>query len=696
MSGAAPETPAHELPLTLLRGVGSRVAEKLARLDLHNVQDLLFHLPLRYEDRTRITPLRAVRAGGEALVEGQIELAEIGFGRRRSLLVRIGDGTGLLTLRFFHFSGAQQSNLRSGRYIRCYGEVRHGPGMREMVHPEYQLFDAPPDPPEPRLTPVYPTTEGVHQVGLRNYIGQALDRFGASLADTLPPGFLDQHHLPALPGAVASVHRPPADADVDLLLAGRHPAQRRLALDEFLAHHLSLRRLRAARRAHPGPRIDGGGELAAAFLSRLPFALTGAQQRVIAEALADMASGKPMQRLLQGDVGAGKTVVAAIIALYAIEAGYQAAVMAPTEILAEQHYQTLSSWLLPLGVETAWLHGGLRTAPRRAARQGLASGRVALAIGTHALFQEEVRFRKLGLLVVDEQHRFGVDQRLALREKGRSDEGEPHQLIMTATPIPRTLAMTAYADLDVSLLDELPPGRLPVETVAVSELRRAQVIERVGSACAAGHQAYWVCPLIDESEQVDARAAMVTAEELQGHFPHIAIGVVHGRMSSEDKEAVVARFKAGDISLLVATTVIEVGVDVPNATLMIIENAERLGLSQLHQLRGRVGRGKARSTCVLLYHSPLSEHARERLAVLRATNDGFAIARKDLELRGPGEVLGTRQTGLQNLKVANLVRDRDLLPLVENLARRLLEDEPQWVEPLIRRWLGGQERYGKV
>jgi len=690
------------LPITTLRGVGPKLRDKLQqRLGWQTVQDVLFHLPFRYQDRTRLTPIGSLRPGSEALVSGAIELADVVFRGRRSLLVRLSDGTGHLTLRFFHFSGAQQDNLARGRRLRIFGEARLGPSGIEMIHPEYEVLgeDVAPQP-EPMLTPFYPTTEGVHQLTVRKLVTQALDRHLTGIPEWLPDELLAELRLPTLAEALAYVHRPPPRTDVDELASNRHPAQRRLVFEELLAHHLSLKRLRAHAQTQAAPPLATAHAnehpLASQLITALPYKLTGAQQKVLAEIRADLARAHPMQRLVQGDVGSGKTIVAALAALVAIENGYQVAVMAPTELLAEQHWRNFNHWLLPLGIEVAWLSGKLSAKNRRTMLELIASGRAPVAVGTHALFQEEVQFAGLGLVVVDEQHRFGVHQRLLLREKGRHNGTVPHQLIMTATPIPRTLAQAFYADLDVSVIDELPPGRKPIETVVLPEQRRADVVARVRAACLDGRQTYWVCPLIEESEQLEAEAATETAAALTAALSELRIGLVHGRLKPAEKEAVMREFKDGRIQLLVATTVIEVGVDVPNASLMIIENAERLGLSQLHQLRGRVGRGAAQSSCVLLYHAPLSENARERLAILRETHDGFEIARRDLEMRGPGEVLGTRQTGEQAFHIADWVRDQKLLPQIECAANLLMAKYPDRVTPLIRRWLGMREHYGEV
>ena len=689
------------LPVTVLKGVGPRVAQRLERLRMRTVQDVLFHLPARYEDRTRVTPMGSVRPGEQAVVQGAVDLAEVRFGRRRSLLVRISDGTGALTLRFFHFNAAQQAGFERGRGIRCYGEVRAGAATAEMVHPEYRLVDpAVPILVEEHLTPIYPATEGVHQLTLRALTEQALQYLNTAgsggLTDWLPASLASSFRLASLPAALRYVHRPPPDARLELLAAGNHPAQQRLAFEELLAHHLSLRRMRLRAEHTAAPSLAGAQTLAGRFVELLPFSLTAAQQRVIAEIRHDLARAHPMARLVQGDVGSGKTVVAACAALTAVEAGYQVALMAPTELLAEQHFRSFSDWLGALGVQVVWHAGKSKGKVRGVALQAISSGAGAVAVGTHALFQQEVEFAKLGLVIIDEQHRFGVHQRLALRDKGRQGEQRPHQLVMTATPIPRTLAMTVYADLDTSVIDELPPGRQPVTTVAISQERRAEVVESVHKACAAGQQAYWVCTLIEESEVLQCQAAEKTAEFLATALPDVRIGLVHGRLQPAQKETLMAAFKAGKLDLLVATTVIEVGVDVPNASLMIIENPERLGLAQLHQLRGRVGRGSRQSSCVLLYQPPLSETARERLAALRASNDGFEIARRDLELRGPGEVLGTRQTGEMQFHIADLLRDESLLGAVEQAAAQLLEQCPQNVAPLIRRWLGEAADFGEV
>ncbi|WP_339488990.1 ATP-dependent DNA helicase RecG [Pseudomonas sp. EL_65y_Pfl2_R95] len=683
--------------VTALKGVGAALAEKLAKVGLETLQDVLFHLPLRYQDRTRIVPIGALRPGQDAVVEGVVAGADIVMGRRRSLLVRLQDGSGTLSLRFYHFSQAQKEGLKRGTHVRCYGEVRPGSSGLEIYHPEYRATSGTePIAVEQTLTPIYPTTEGLTQQRLRQLSEQTLARLGPhSLPDWLPAALADEYQLQPLDQAIRYLHRPPPDADLEELAEGRHWAQHRLAFEELLTHQLSLQRLRESLRAQHAPELPVATRLPALFLDHLGFQPTGAQRRVGAEIAYDLAQPEPMLRLVQGDVGAGKTVVAAFAALQALEAGYQVALMAPTEILAEQHFINFSKWLAPLGLDVAWLAGKLKGKTRAAALEKIASG-VPMVVGTHALFQEEVKFARLALVIIDEQHRFGVQQRLALRQKGVGGRLCPHQLIMTATPIPRTLAMSAYADLDTSILDELPPGRTPVNTVLVADSRRFEVVDRVRSACNEGRQAYWVCTLIEESEELTCQAAETTFEDLTAALGGLHVGLIHGRMKPAEKAAVMDKFKQGQLQLLVATTVIEVGVDVPNASLMIIENPERLGLAQLHQLRGRVGRGSAASHCVLLYHPPLSQIGRQRLGIMRETSDGFIIAEKDLELRGPGEMLGTRQTGLLQFKVADLMRDADLLPAVRDAAQQLLQDWPNHVSPLLHRWLRHGQQYGQV
>ncbi|KAF1722954.1 ATP-dependent DNA helicase RecG [Pseudoxanthomonas wuyuanensis] len=699
-------------PLSHLPGVGPRVAEKLAARGLLTLQDLWLHLPLRYEDRTALTPIRQLRPGQPAQVEGRVEAVERGFRYRPVLRVAIGDEShSTLVLRFFHFRAAQVAQFAVGTRVRCYGTPKPGQHGLEIVHPSYRVLgDAEDAALGQALDPVYPSIEGIGPATIRKLIAQALDKLpGTDVLELLPPAMLQGLGLPSLRDALLTMHRPPRDADLGALTLGTHPAQRRLALEELLAHHLSLRRQRIALQQHRAPKLAGRGRLAAELLAALPFQLTGAQQRVFKQIRADLKQPSPMLRLVQGDVGSGKTVVAALAAMLAVEAGKQAALAAPTELLAEQHLANLRGWLEPLGVRVAWLAGKVTGKARARVLEEVASGAAQVVVGTHALMQEAVVFHDLALAIVDEQHRFGVHQRLALRDKGAAKLAVPHQLVMTATPIPRTLAMAAYADLDVSAIDELPPGRTPVQTVALSAERRPELIERIRSACAEGRQAYWVCTLIDDSEEdgkpggngnattrIEAQAAQSTFEQLSAALPELRVALVHGRMKAAEKQAAMRAFKQGDTDLLVATTVIEVGVDVPNASLMIIENAERLGLAQLHQLRGRVGRGAKASSCVLLYQPPLSMMARQRLQTLRQTNDGFLIAEKDLELRGPGELLGTRQTGLAAFRVADLARDAGLLPQVRDLADRLLAESPATADRLVERWVGGAARYASA
>ena len=666
-------------------------------------------MPYRYEDRTRIVPIGSLRVGDHAVVQGTIELTEIKFARKRMLVCRVRDGSALLILRFFHFTQSQKANLARGKTIRCFGEVRRSGSHLEMTHPEYSILSTAQtkadlsDAVEETLTPVYPVTDGVHQISLRNMVNHAfdlLDKGRLTLEDYLPASLLEKYQFAGLKEALRFVHYPLPDVSLADLQDNQHPMKQRLIFEELLTHILSLRQLRARVKEKPACVIKPTQKMASTFESNLPFELTNAQKKVIADIQTDLLKPSPMQRLVQGDVGSGKTVVAAIAALQVIESGYQVAIMAPTEILAEQHYTNFMHWFEPLGVQVVWLSGKLKTAPRREAMALIESAEAGIAIGTHALFQDEVTFKNLALVIIDEQHRFGVHQRLALRNKGVSDNnGEPrspHQLIMTATPIPRTLSMTAYADLDCSIIDELPPGRTPVETVVLPDSRRVEIIERIIKACQQGRQVYWVCTLIEESEVLQCQAAEDAYKELADAFPDLKIGLVHGRMKPEQKEQVMSAFKSAELQLLIATTVIEVGVDVPNASLMVIENAERLGLSQLHQLRGRVGRGQQASACVLMYRAPLSQNARTRLDTMRQTNDGFKIAQKDLEIRGPGEVLGTRQTGLQLLKIADLQRDAALIPKASQAAEELELNHSENIAALIQRWIGNASRYADV
>ncbi|WP_191966344.1 ATP-dependent DNA helicase RecG [Aeromonas veronii] len=685
-----------KIPLDSLKGVGSKMLEKLERLGLATVQDLLFHLPLRYEDRTQVWPIGDLPPGLHGAVEGEIQDTQLVMGRRRMMVCRISDGTGTLTLRFFNFTAAQKNSLAAGRLIRCFGEVRPGKYGLEMAHPEYKLLgEEQAGQTEEALTPVYPTTEGLRQLTLRSLTDQALAQLDLYGVEELLPAGLYPHQI-ELAAALKLLHRPPPSVALPLLESGQHPAQQRLVLEELLAHNLSVLKVRAQAQTQLARALKPAPELVEQLLGALPFKPTGAQSRVVAEISKDLQQSHPMMRLVQGDVGSGKTLVAALAALQAIGNGCQVGLMAPTELLAEQHAINFAKWLEPLGIGVGWLAGKQKGKAREESLAAIADGSVKMVVGTHAIFQEQVVFQRLALVIIDEQHRFGVHQRLALREKGEREGVHPHQLIMTATPIPRTLAMTAYADLDTSVIDELPPGRTPITTVALPDSRRGDVIERVKLACTEGKQAYWVCTLIEESEVLECQAAEDTAAELQNLLPGLHIGLVHGRMRPVEKQRVMEEFKAGILQLLVATTVIEVGVDVPNASLMIIENPERLGLAQLHQLRGRVGRGAVASHCVLLYHAPLSKTAQSRLGVLRETNDGFLIAQRDLELRGPGELLGTRQTGLADLKIADLVRDQPLIPQVQKMARFLMDRHPSHVESLIRRWLGLRDHYSNA
>ena len=701
------ETSLDRRSVETLHGVGPQLAIKLQKLGLYSIQDLLFHLPLRYIDRTQITPIGGIQPMTEVVIEGEVRASDVMFGRRRSLVCRLQDHTGVVTLRFFHFNRAQQDRLKPGVRLRCFGEVRRGKSGVELYHPEYQYLDqANPPQLEDKLTPIYPATEGITQGRIRDLCGQALALLeNHSIRELLPQDItkdLRQELAYSLPEALRLLHNPPPGTALNLLAEGEHPAQQRLAAEELIAHNLSMLKLRQKVQQQQAPVLTDDHTAAAAFLEQLPFDLTAAQHRVAAEISNDISTAIPMLRLVQGDVGSGKTVVAALAAVQAIANGHQVALMAPTEILADQHRINFEQWLRPMGIRIAYLTGKVKGKAREVQLAAIADGTAKMVIGTHALFQETVEFNDLGLSIIDEQHRFGVHQRLALRKKGFSPEGPslngpaPHQLIMTATPIPRTLAMSAYADLDCSVIDELPPGRTPVETVVLSNLRRNDIIARVRASCGSGRQAYWVCTLIEESDVLEAQAAEVTAAELQLMLPELSIGLIHGRLKPREKLEIMAAFKAAEIDLLVATTVIEVGVDVPNASLMIIENSERLGLSQLHQLRGRVGRGSQDSHCVLLYSPPISGNSSARLKIMRETTDGFKIAEKDLELRGPGEVLGTRQTGDMQLHIADLQRDAHMLPQIKATAERLLVNHPENVDPLINRWLGHSEQYAQA
>jgi ATP-dependent DNA helicase RecG len=689
------------VPITTLKGVGAKVAEKLARINIRNIEDALFHLPLRYEDRTRVYNVADCMVGQHLSVVVQVTSSQIQFGKRRSLVVKASDPSGTITFRFFHFSAAQKNQLEPGTWLKCFGEVkggRHGP---EMLHPEYrQVNNQQAIEVEATLTPVYPTTDGVKQATLRSITEQALSRLEKyEVTELLTHPTLNHF---SLKDALHFCHRPPVDASLIELELGEHPAQQRLAIEELVAHQLSLISKKTQLQTDLAPALNQTLVSFSALQKHLPFAPTNAQNRVFSEIYQDMQQAHPMMRLVQGDVGSGKTLVAAMAALAAMDNGLQVALMAPTEILAEQHFNTFSSWLAAINKseQVAWLSGKTKAKQKEQTLESIASNQAKLIIGTHAIFQDKVQFAKLGLIIIDEQHRFGVQQRLELRSKGFSQDGafnSPHQLVMTATPIPRTLAMTSYVDLDCSVIDELPPGRTPVSTVAIPNSKREQVLTRVEDVChSTGQQAYWVCTLIEESEALQCQAAEDTQKELTERLTGLSVGLVHGRMKPSEKQTVMEQFKAGEINVLVATTVIEVGVDVPNASLMIIENPERLGLAQLHQLRGRVGRGALQSHCVLLYNPPLSNTAQQRLAVLRDSNDGFVIAEKDLEIRGAGEIIGTRQTGQASFKIADLDRDSALVPVALSIAQQTLNSNPDIIDKLISRWLGDKQIFSNA
>jgi ATP-dependent DNA helicase RecG len=671
---------------------------KLAKLGLHTDMDLVLHLPMRYEDETQVISIRdaCMRGGEQSQVEGVVTSCEISQRPRRQLLVTIEDESGNLQLRFMNFYGSQVRQLAVGTRMRARAELKHGFFGAEMVHPSYKVINE--GAPLPTvLTPVYPAGEGLSQPVLRRAIADAMGRI--DWTDTLPPELKQSMRLSDFEPAVRLLHNPPPQIDESALADRSHPAWVRMKFDELLAQQLSLKRAQRARRSRGAAALPVIGSLSAAFLATLPFKLTAAQQRVLGEIRADLRHSYPMQRLLQGDVGSGKTVVAALAAAQAIDSGFQAALMAPTEILADQHFRKIAAWMEPLGVNVAWLTGGLKKKDKAAALAAIESGQAQLVIGTHALIQEAVQFARLGLVIVDEQHRFGVGQRLTLRNKGGSG-GVPHQLMMSATPIPRTLAMTYYADLEVSVIDELPPGRTPIVTRAIDQNRREQVIDRVHAAALDGRQAYWVCPLIEESEALQLQTATDTHAMLAAALPDLQVGLVHGRLKAGEKQEVMDAFARGEVDVLVATTVIEVGVDVPNSSLMVIEHAERFGLSQLHQLRGRVGRGSAASACLLLYQSPLGGVARQRLMTMRETTDGFEIARRDLEIRGPGEFLGARQSGQAMLRFADLETDQWLVDQARDVAHALLHqlgaDNAATVDAHLARWLGGREDFLKV
>lgn len=686
-------------PITELKGVGAGIALRLGKLGIESIEDVLFHFPLRYQDRTRVLPIGHLRSDMNALIAGRVISARVAYGRRRTLLVEIGDKTGMVRLRFFHFSNAQEKSFVQGYEVYAYGECRLVRGRPEMVHPEYRFTGGRPVPVEQYYTPVYPSTEGVQQRNMLKITTQALVWLAHpdnKLKELLPPDMHECVRELSLQEAIHLIHRPPAGTDLQSLADGCNPAHRRLAFEEILANMLSLKRLRSEGNHRQAVALKCEGELFRKLRAQLPFELTAAQKRVIAEVHKDIEQPRPMMRLVQGDVGSGKTLVAVAALLQAIECGYQAALMAPTEILSEQHASNLHPLMESLGVAMCVITGRQKAKERSALLRHIRQGVARLVVGTHALFQEAVEFENLSLIVVDEKHRFGVHQRLLLKEKGEGGDCDPHQLIMTATPIPRSLAMVMYADLDYSVIDEMPPGRKPVQTVALSEDRRDEVVKRIGDACTQGTQAYWVCTLIEESETLQCRTVEDSFQYLKKHLPRLRFGLVHGQLYPDKKEEVMRKFKDGDIDVLVATTVVEVGVDVPNASLMVIENAERMGLAQLHQLRGRVGRGEHRSTCVLVYKPPLSEKARKRIEVLRRSNDGFEIAREDMRLRGPGEIMGTRQTGQMCFRVAELSRDAELVAYITRIAENFLLENPQLSNDLIDRWLGHLARYAEV
>lgn len=679
-----------------LAGIGPALTAKLARCGIHTVADLLFHLPCRYQDRTRITPIQDVRVNDYCVIAGRVCKTEIKYGKKMMLYCYVEDKTGVLRLRFFHFNKPQLKALNDSVWLRAFGEIRVFGNQYEMIHPEYQLLKSEHDfTVEEHLTPIYPATQGLSQSRMRQLAETALaaceDELNA--LEWLSQEELAHYQLPPFDKAMPLLHRPPPDISLETLQDGSHPALKRLIVDELVAQRVSMQFARLHRGRLIAPPLAGQSSRVELFLKTLPFALTDAQKRVMAEIHTDLSQPRPMLRLIQGDVGSGKTVVAALAALQAIDAGYQVAFMAPTELLSEQHAKNLRAWFTPLGISCVQLTGSMKISQRREALAQLAQHECGIAIGTHALFQEEVVFARLGLVIIDEQHRFGVEQRLLLQQKGQQQNLMPHQLLMTATPIPRTLAMTQFAHLDLSVIDELPPGRTPVTTAVINQAKREAVIARLQSAIAEGRQAYWVCTLIEESETLQCMAATETAKFLQDQLPDVRLGLIHGRMKPIEKEATMAAFKQGELDLLVATTVIEVGVDVPNASLMVIENAERLGLSQLHQLRGRVGRGSAQSHCLLLYQAPLSATGSERLRIMRATTDGFLIAEKDLELRGGGEILGARQAGYQAFKLVDLNRDKALLPVIAAIAKELVARSPQTARTVARRWLGDFEQF---
>lgn len=683
-------------PCDILPGVGPALAAKLAKCGIHTLQDLLFHLPFRYQDRTRITAIADTRLHDWCVIVGKVVQTRISYGRKRTLHCYVEDKTGTIQLRFFHFNNQQMQAMNNSASIRIFGEIRNKDPMPDMVHPEYQLLD---DETihvvEETLTPIYPATLGLSQTRLRELINKTRERCKPVLSqlEWMRPEILQELGFLPFCESLDFLHNPPPDTCLQQLEQGLHPAMQRLAFDELLAQRLSMQFAKNSQKSLSSPPLPFQPSIQTTFLNNLPFKLTAAQQRVSEEIAQDLADTKPMLRLVQGDVGAGKTINAALAALQAIANGYQVAFMAPTDLLSEQHYKNLHHWFQPLGIQVERLSGKMKVSEKKRILTALKEHTCQLLIGTHALFQDSVAFAKPGLAIIDEQHRFGVEQRLSLQQKSSTENHIPHQLLMTATPIPRTLAMTHFAHLDLSILDELPPGRTPVITTILSQNKREPLIERLKNAINHDRQIYWVCPLIEESEKLQCMAATSTAEQLQQQLPEARIGLVHGRLKSAEKEAVMTAFKAGELELLVATTVIEVGVDVPKASLMIIENAERLGLSQLHQLRGRVGRGNTESHCILLYQSPLSQTSAERLRIMRDTTDGFLIAEKDLELRGSGEILGKRQTGYRQFKLADPSRDAALLVHLPEIANQLIQKKPETAKAIAKRWLGNFESF---
>lgn len=675
-----------------LQGVGSASVALLEKLNIHTTDDLLFHLPRDYEDRSTIVSMNQLSVGRSYLLEGIVASIDMPPGKRKSMAILLQDDYGKVTLRFYHIYKALMDRAKAGNRLRVFGEVRVGARGLEMYHPEIQLITEHTPLPQTELTAIYPATEGLTQPKLREFVKQALTQYADDLPELLPEKFSNGY---ALKQALEYIHHPPTSADMLQLAQGSHPAQQRLIFEELVAHQISLLTRRAYIQQIAAPAFSPSKTFAQQLLASLAFEMTNAQKRVSNEIAKDLKHNKPMLRLVQGDVGAGKTLVAGVAACHALEEGWQVALMAPTEILAEQHYLNFKKWFEPMGITVSWLSGKQKGKARSAAKQSILDGSAQLVVGTHALFQDNVAFAKLGLVIIDEQHRFGVDQRLALRNKGLNNT-TPHQLVMTATPIPRTLAMSAYGDLDTSVIDELPPGRTPIQTVTIPLERREQVLERIATNCAEGKQAYWVCTLVEQSETLDAQAAEATYAEIKTRFPELKLGLVHGKMKADEKQAVMQQFKNNELQLLIATTVIEVGVDVPNASIMVIENAERLGLSQLHQLRGRVGRGSTASFCALLYKNPLSQNGQERLRIMRETNDGFMIAEKDLEIRGPGELLGTKQTGDMGFRVAKLERDDHLLSQAHHVATQVLKDYPEQADALLKRWLPEAPRYAYV